>query len=108
MKGKAFKYIIFLATISVVGIFLIQFVYLRSSYNYSEKQFRESAAVALKEVAWQILLAGGNSSNFDSSAALCKTRRPGNLALRAHPQGHRRPLRPISHAKRRARPRVHA
>ena len=66
MKGKAFKYIIFLATISVVGIFLIQFVYLKSSYNYSEKQFRESAAVALKEVAWQILLAGGNSSNFDS------------------------------------------
>ncbi len=66
MKSRAYKYIIILATISVVGIFSIQFLYLKSSYNYSEKQFRESAAVALKEVAWQILLAGGNTANFDS------------------------------------------
>ncbi|NQU51551.1 MAG: HAMP domain-containing histidine kinase [Bacteroidetes bacterium] len=66
MKGKTLKYIIFLATISIAGIFLIQFAFLRSSYNFSEKQFRESTSVALKEVAWQILLAGGNSSNFDS------------------------------------------
>jgi two-component system phosphate regulon sensor histidine kinase PhoR len=66
MKGKALKYIIFLATISITGIFLIQFVFLRSSYNFSEKQFIESTSVALKEVAWQILLAGGESANFDS------------------------------------------
>jgi two-component system phosphate regulon sensor histidine kinase PhoR len=66
MKGKTLKYIILLATISVAGIFLIQFVFIKNSYNYSEKQFRESAVVALKEVAYQILLAGGNSSNFDS------------------------------------------
>ena len=39
---------------------------MKSSYNYSEKQFRESTSVALKEVAWQVLLASGNSSNFDS------------------------------------------
>lgn len=66
MKGRTLKYIIFLATISITGIFLIQFAFLKSSYNFSEKQFRESTSVALKEVAWQILLAGGNSSNFDS------------------------------------------
>ncbi len=66
MKGKALKYIIFLATISVAGVFFIQFIFLRSSYNFSEKQFRESTSVALKEVAWQILLAGGKSANFDS------------------------------------------
>ncbi len=66
MKSKTFKFIIFLATISIAGVFLIQFVFLRSSYNYSEKQFRESTSVALKEVAWQILLAGGNTANFDS------------------------------------------
>ena len=66
MKGKTLRYIIFLATISIAGVFLIQFVFLRSSYNFSEKQFRESTCVALKEVAWQILLAGGNSANFDS------------------------------------------
>lgn len=68
MKGKTLRYIIFLATISIVGIFLIQFVFLKSSYNYSENQFRESASVALKEVAWQILLASGNSANFDNIA----------------------------------------
>ena len=66
MKGKTFKFIIFLASISIAGVFLVQFVFLRSSYNYSEKQFRESTSVALKEVAWQILLAGGNTANFDS------------------------------------------
>ena len=66
MKGKTLKYIIFLATISVAGILLIQFVFLKNSYNYSEKQFRESTSVALKEVAWQILLSSGNTSNFDS------------------------------------------
>ena len=66
MKGKTLKYIIFLASVSIAGIFLIQFAFLRSSYTISEKQFRESTSIALKEVAWQILLAGGNPSNFDS------------------------------------------
>jgi len=66
MKGKTLKYIIFLASVSIAGIFLIQFAFLKSSYNISEKQFRESTSIALKEVAWQILLAGGNPSNFDS------------------------------------------
>ncbi len=68
MKGKTLKYIIFLATISIAGVFLVQFIFLRSSYKYSEKLFRESASVALKEVAWQILLAGGHTSDFDSLA----------------------------------------
>jgi two-component system phosphate regulon sensor histidine kinase PhoR len=66
MKGKTLKYIILLAAISVAGVFLIQFGFLRSSYNFTENQFKESANVALKEVAWQILLASGNTSSFDS------------------------------------------
>jgi len=68
MKGKTLKYIILLATISVAGVLSIQFFFLRNSYNYSEKQFRESTAVALKEVAWQLLTATGNTANFDSIA----------------------------------------
>ncbi|PIF05283.1 MAG: hypothetical protein CSA36_07470 [Draconibacterium sp.] len=68
MKGKGLKYIIFLATLLVAGILVIQFGFLKSSYNYTEKQFRESATVALKEVAWQMLLATGNTANFDSLA----------------------------------------
>ena len=66
MKGKALKYIIMLATVSIVGVFLVQFAFIRSSYNLSEKQFQESASVALKEVAWQVMLATGTTQNFDS------------------------------------------
>ncbi|HKI88968.1 MAG TPA: HAMP domain-containing sensor histidine kinase [Draconibacterium sp.] len=66
MKGKTLKYIIFLATISISGVLLIQFVFLKNSYKYSEEQFRESVTVALKEVAWQIMLETGSTSNYDS------------------------------------------
>jgi two-component system, OmpR family, phosphate regulon sensor histidine kinase PhoR len=66
MKGKTLKYIILLAAISVAGVFLIQFGFLNSSYDFIEKQFKERTTVALKEVAWQVLLADGNSSSFDS------------------------------------------
>ncbi|QIA07310.1 sensor histidine kinase [Draconibacterium halophilum] len=66
MKGKALKYIIMLATVSIVGVFLVQFAFIRSSYNLSEKQFQESASVALKEVAWQVMLATGTTETFDS------------------------------------------
>lgn len=66
MKGKALKYIIMLATISVAGTLFIQFTFLRSSLNLTEKQFVESAAIALKEVTWQILQETGNTSKYDS------------------------------------------
>jgi len=66
MKGKTLKYIILLATISIIGVFLIQFVFIRYSYKLSENQFTESASVALKEVAWQIMLATGTTANFDN------------------------------------------
>ena len=66
MKGKTFRYIIILAAISVAGVFLIQFGFLKTSYKFSEKQFSESTSVALKEVTWQLLLAAGNTSSFDS------------------------------------------
>lgn len=66
MKSKTLRYIILLAAISVAGVFLIQFGFIKTSYNFSEKKFRESTSVALKEVAWQILLASGNTSSFDS------------------------------------------
>jgi two-component system phosphate regulon sensor histidine kinase PhoR len=68
MKGKTLKYIIILATVSISGVLLIQFLFLRSSYNFSEKQFRESAAVALKEVAWQLMLETGHEFEYDSIA----------------------------------------
>jgi two-component system, OmpR family, phosphate regulon sensor histidine kinase PhoR len=66
MKGRALKYIIILATISIAGILFIQFTFLRSSYNFTEKQFTESTTVALKEVTWQILQETGNTSKYDN------------------------------------------
>lgn len=77
MNSKTLKYIILLAVISVAGVFLIQFGFLKSSYNFSEKQFQESATVALKEVAWQILLAKGETESFDSLSPVGKV--TGNL-----------------------------
>jgi len=66
MKGKTLTYIILLATITVAGALLMQFFFLKKSYNYSGNQFRESAAVALKEVVWQLMAANGNTAGFDS------------------------------------------
>lgn len=68
MKGKTLKYIILLATVSILGVFMVQFAFIRSSYNLSEKQFQESASVSLKEVAWQVMLATGTTETFDSIA----------------------------------------
>ena len=66
MKANTLKYIILLATISIAGVLFIQFIFLRNSYNFSEEKFRESASVALKEVAWQLMLeAGHNAENFE-------------------------------------------
>ncbi len=66
MKGKTLTYIILLATVSVAGVLSIQFFFLKNAYTYSEKQFMESVSVALREVTWQIMLANGNTSDFDS------------------------------------------
>ena len=68
MKRKTLKYIIALATITIAGALLLQFFFLRHSYNYSEKQFRESVTIALREVSWQLLSASGNTMKFDSIA----------------------------------------
>ncbi len=68
MKGKTLTYIILLATVTVAGAMFLQFIFLRNSYHYSERQFRESATIAMKEVAWQLLTANGKLVNFDSIA----------------------------------------
>ena len=70
MKGKTLKYIVLLATVSISGVLLIQFLFLRSSFNFTEKQFRESASVALKEVAWQLMLETGHEFEYDSIAPI--------------------------------------
>ncbi len=46
--------------------FAYSIYFFKNSYKYSEEQFRESATVALKEVAWQIMLETGNAANYDS------------------------------------------
>lgn len=66
MKRNAIKYTIILAVLSVAGIFVIQFGILKNSYSLNEQQFHESATVALKEVAWQLLQAGGQTEKFDN------------------------------------------
>ncbi len=66
MKRKALKYIIVLAVFSIAGIFMIQFSILKNTYVINEQQFHETATVALREVAWQLLEAAGQTPRFDN------------------------------------------
>jgi len=66
MKRKALKYIIILAVLSIVGIFTIQFGILKNTYDINEQQFQETVSVALREVAWQVLEAAGQTPRFDN------------------------------------------
>ncbi|HZH71058.1 MAG TPA: hypothetical protein VFD91_01090, partial [Mariniphaga sp.] len=68
MKRKTLTYIVILATITIAGAILLQFFFLRHSYNNTEKQFRESVTIALREVSWQLLSASGQAMKFDSIA----------------------------------------
>jgi two-component system, OmpR family, phosphate regulon sensor histidine kinase PhoR len=66
MKQRTLKYIIIFAIVVVIGIFTVQSVILKNSFDLSEKQFNESTLIALKEVAWQIL--EYNKTNYGRSA----------------------------------------
>ncbi len=68
MKRKTLTYVVILATITVAGALFLQFLFLRHSYNFSEKQFKESVTIALKEVSWQLLSSSGYLASFDSIA----------------------------------------
>ena len=70
MKRNTLTYIILLATFSITGVLSLQFFFLKKSHSYSEKQFLESVSVALKEVAWQILVANGKTENFENTTAI--------------------------------------
>jgi two-component system phosphate regulon sensor histidine kinase PhoR len=58
--------IIVLAILSVAGIFMIQFTFLKNIFEITEQELQESTTVALREVAWQILEASGQTSKFDN------------------------------------------
>ncbi len=50
----------------MIGIFLIQFAFLKNTLEITEQEFRETTSIALREVAWQILEASGETSKFDN------------------------------------------
>ena len=68
MKNNILKYVIIFAIISVGGILLTQFIFLKNSFNLTEKQFQENTKIALKEVALQIL--DYNNKTYGHSAKL--------------------------------------
>jgi two-component system phosphate regulon sensor histidine kinase PhoR len=51
MKRNSIGFVIIMATISVLGILLIQFFFLKRSYDLNEKQFHELTTSALRSVA---------------------------------------------------------
>jgi len=54
MKRNSIGFVIIMATISVVGILLIQFFFLKNSYDLNENQFHHLTTSALRNVASQI------------------------------------------------------
>ncbi len=70
MKRNVLRYIIFLATISVAGILLLQFLFLKNSIKQTEKTFHENTTFALEEVTYQLLeynkKAYGQSAEFNT------------------------------------------
>jgi len=54
MKRSSIGFLIIIATVSVLGILLIQFFFLKNSYDLNEKQFHQLTTSALKSVASQI------------------------------------------------------
>ena len=54
MKRNSIGFVIIMATISVVGILLIQFFFLKNSYDLNEKQFHQLTTSALRSVASQL------------------------------------------------------
>ena len=54
MKRNSIGFVIVMATISVLGILLIQFFFLKNSYDLNEKQFHQLTTSALRSVANQI------------------------------------------------------
>lgn len=54
MRRNSIGFIIIMATVSVVGILLIQFFFLKNSYDLNERQFHQLTTSALRSVATQI------------------------------------------------------
>jgi len=54
MKRNSIGFVIIMATVSVVGILLIQIFFLKNSYDLNEKQFHQLTTSALRSVATQI------------------------------------------------------
>jgi two-component system phosphate regulon sensor histidine kinase PhoR len=54
MKRNSIGFVIIMATVSVLGILLIQFLFLKYSYDLNEKQFHQLTTSALRSVASQI------------------------------------------------------
>lgn len=72
MKRNSIGFMIIMATFSVVGILMIQFLFLKNSYDLNERQFHQLTTSALRSVANQIndynaKLQNHNDSRFEDS-----------------------------------------
>lgn len=54
MKRNTIGFVIIMATVSVIGILLVQLFFLKNSYDLNEKQFHQLTTSALRSVASQI------------------------------------------------------
>ncbi len=74
MGRNTIRFVIILATFSVLGIILIQFFFLKNTVDFNEKKFHESATQALKNVAGNLIeynaKTQGYKNNHDISSSV--------------------------------------
>ena len=70
MGRNTIRYVIILATFSVLGIILIQFFFLKNTVDLNEKKFHESTTQALNAVAYRLALYNQNLPGKNSKSDL--------------------------------------
>ena len=70
MGRNTIRYVIILATFSVLGILLIQFFFLKNTVDLNEKKFHESTTQALNIVAHQLAIYNSKVSGEDPKSDL--------------------------------------
>ena len=67
MGRNTIRVIIILATLSVLGILVIQFFFLKNTVDFSEQHFHESTTQALKNVAQSLVEYNTKTQGYESN-----------------------------------------
>ncbi|GAB3892899.1 HAMP domain-containing sensor histidine kinase [Larkinella knui] len=70
MSRRVFRILIILSVISIIGIITVQIVWVRKAYALRERQFRQTAFIALQDVANQVGRLNGITQSYTAVTQL--------------------------------------